>query len=101
MAREACESGPRFGIFGTRAIVERSPHCLVEHQGRSRPRRNFRSIEHQMTTTQRSPGRIVALALLAGVALAGCQTVTGSPTTDIEDNQLAASPANLSSLSGV
>jgi tetratricopeptide (TPR) repeat protein len=54
-----------------------------------------------MTTTQRSPSRIVALALLAGAALAGCQTVTGSPTTEIEDNQLAASPANLASLSGV
>src|SRR3954468_14383503 len=53
-----------------------------------------------MTTTQRSPSRIVALAFLAG-ALAGCQTVTGSPTTDIEDNQLAASPANIASLSGV
>ena len=54
-----------------------------------------------MTTTQRSPGRIVALALFAGVSLTGCQTVTGSPTTEIEDNQLAASPANLASLSGV
>jgi hypothetical protein len=24
---------PRFGIFGTRDIVERSPHCLVEQPG--------------------------------------------------------------------
>src|SRR5665213_2353764 len=50
--------------------------------------------------------RVVALIALAGLALttlalAGCQTVTGSPTTEAEDNLLAASPANIASLTGV
>src|SRR3954471_12096867 len=54
-----------------------------------------------MKLTQRSPSLIVGLALLAGAALAGCQTVTGAPTTETEDNQLAASPANIASLTGV
>ena len=45
---------------------------------------------------------IAAVAILFGaVLLAGCQTVSTSPTTESEDNQLSASPSNIASLSSV
>ena len=47
-------------------------------------------------------GRLACIALLCAAALAGCQTVTGgSPTTEAQDNELAASPTNIASLSSV
>jgi hypothetical protein len=41
------------------------------------------------------------VALVATAALAGCQTVGSSQTSEVEDNQFAASPANIASLTGV
>src|SRR4051812_21244924 len=108
-------------------MVERSPYSLGEQPG-ARPFATEPKIGRSMlTTTQRMSqwsqympqcmaqcmscathgarmgGRRarIALVLIAGAALAACQTVTGSPTTEAEDNLLAASPANIASLSGV
>src|SRR5438874_11190894 len=39
--------------------------------------------------------------LVAAAALAACQTVTGSPTTETDDSQFAASPTNVASLGSV
>ena len=47
-------------------------------------------------------GRLpLVIALAATAALAGCQTVSNSQTSEVEDNQFAASPANIASLTGV
>ena len=41
------------------------------------------------------------LLFIAAAALAGCQTVGTSPTSEVEENQYAASPANVASLTSV
>ena len=50
----------------------------------------------------KSAERLIGVALvLAAGALAGCQTVGGTQTSEVEDSQYAASPANIASLTGV
>jgi tetratricopeptide (TPR) repeat protein len=41
------------------------------------------------------------LLFIAAAALAGCQTVGTAPTSEVEENQYAASPANVASLTSV
>ena len=45
------------------------------------------------------------MAAALGISLGGCGTIGGvssvTPTTEPEDNQLATSPANIASLTGV
>ena len=50
-----------------------------------------------------STSRVLVSAALIALALAGCQSVSlgTSTTSENDDNQLAASPANIASLSGV
>src|SRR5690349_13996791 len=108
-------------------MVERLPHSLGEQRGSRHARRNPRKPKREpqigramLTTTQRMShcmsqflscaigGALIgkqheriALVLIAGAAVAACQTVSGSPTTEADDNLLAASPANIASLTGV
>ena len=92
--------GPRFGFWNPVSSNVRRIR-LGEQRGRDLAATAW--IDRiQMTDDAAQLRSLTALAaLLAGAALAGCQTVTGSPTTEIEDNQFAASPANIASLSGV
>ena len=99
------------------STVEPLPHSLGEQRARDPARRNqdrSNQDDHDAAQPSRQPGRtchgrlalVVFLAEAAALAgsMGGCGTVgvgSVSPTTEVEDNQLAASPANIASLTGV
>jgi tetratricopeptide (TPR) repeat protein len=109
------QQAARARAFWERALsshVRRNPwvNSLLSRTAatRNRTRRDERKLTMTMqrpcsaSRTGRMGGtRACAAVLLAALALGGCQTVTGSPTTEAEDNQLAASPTNIASLTAV